>query len=266
MMRLSRWPILFVLLALLAPLPAAGAGVPPPNVTADPCPEPNNAPSNACVLGQPGTLGTTIQGLFHQPTDLDVYRFEVPAPGGQVTISLTDLWYEGSLQLHDLTRGALLVESDLWGQTQGQLLAPELISRWLDPGSYAAFVVAGQDDWAGAEAHSYTLRVALGPRSAGQDSARGYQLALSIEPNDPGPFSLMTFTATLNPPFTDLFDFDWTIDGQPFGDGAAVVQLARPSSGSHSVQVTARGARPYPDLTLPEFPPTLTASGSFQVP
>ena len=222
MRRSSRWPILFVLLALLAPLPAAGAGVPPPNVTSDPCPEPNNSTNNACTLGQPSALGTTIQGLFHQPTDLDVYRFEVPAPGAQATISLTDLWYEGSLQLYDLGRGTLLAESDLRGQTQGQLLAPELISRWLDPGSYAAFVVAGQGDWAGAEAHSYTLRVALGPRSAGQGSARGYQLALSIEPNDPGAFSLMTFTATLNPPFTDLFDFDWTIDGQSFGDGSAM--------------------------------------------
>jgi hypothetical protein len=75
----------------------------------------------------------------------------------------------------------------------------------------------------------------------------------------------MTFTATLNPPFTDLFDFDWTIDGQPFGDGSAVAQLPRPSSGSHNVQVIARGARPYPDPTLPEFPPTLSASGSFEV-
>ena len=90
-------------------------------------------------------------------------------------------------------------------------------------------------------------------------------MALAIEPNNPGVFSLMTFTATLNPPFTDLFDFSWTIDGQPFGDGSAVVQLARPASGSHTVQVTARGARPYPDPTLPEFPPTLSASGSFEV-
>src|SRR5262245_30370330 len=242
MLQSSRWPILLVLLALLAPLPAAGAGVPPPYVTSDPCPEPNNAASNACSLGQPGALGTTIQGLFDQPTDLDAYRFEVPGSGAQATISLTDLWYEGSLQLHDLTRGSLVAESDLRGQTQGQLFAPELIGRWLEPGSYAAFVVAGQGDWAGAEAHSYTLRVALGPRPVGQGSARGYQLALTIEPNDPGVFSLMTFTATLNPPFTDLFDFDWTIDGQPFGDGSAVAQLPRPSSGSHNVQVTARGA------------------------
>jgi hypothetical protein len=265
MLRLRRWPLLVVLLLLLAPRPAAGAGVSPPNVTADPCPEPNNGIASACSLGQPNAVGTTVQGLFSQPNDLDVYRFEVPAPGAQATISLTDLWYPGSLQIYDLGRGTLVAESARQGQDQGQLYSPQLISRWLDAGSYGAFVAPGQADWASAEAHSYTLRVALGPRAAGQGSARGYQLALAIEPNDPSEFSLMTFSATLNPPFTDLFDFSWTVDGQPFGDNAAVVQLPRPASGSHSVQVVARGARPYPDPSFPEFPPTLTASGNFQV-
>src|SRR5262245_59949280 len=104
--------LLGALLALLVlPLGLVAAGVPPPLVTGDPCSEPNNAIQNACSLGQPDATGTTIQGLFHNPTDVDVYRFEVPAPGAQATISLTDLWYEGSLRVLDLNRGTLVADS-----------------------------------------------------------------------------------------------------------------------------------------------------------
>lgn len=263
--------LVVVLLLLLGPRPALGQ-VPPPGVTADPCPEPNNGLANACDLGRPTMRGTTIQGLFNAPDDVDLYRFEVPAPGATAYLTLSDLWYEGSLKLIDGNREAVLAESDRRGQTQGQWRAPEAIVRWLEPGSYAAVVAAGVDDWEGAEAHSYTLWVALGPRvaeSAGAGPApsasRGYELNLSIEPNDPGAFSLMTFTAALTPPFSDLFDFSWTVDGQPFGDNAQVVQLPRPAPGRHTVVVVARGARQYPDYTLPEFPPTLSATGSFEV-
>jgi hypothetical protein len=265
--------IAVILLACLLGAPTSFGQVPPPGVSRDPCPEPNDALTAGCQLAQPTAMGTTIQGLFHSPSDRDAYRFEVPPPGATAYLTLSDLWYEGSLALFDLTRGGLVAESDRQGQTQGQLLAPEVIIRWLEPGSYVAVVSAGVDNWEAAEAHSYTLRVALGPAiapAAGEgpapSSARGYHLTLAIEPSSPSVFSLMTFTATLNPPFTDLFDFSWTVDGQPFGENSNVVQLPRPSPGRHTVVVVARGARYYPDLSLPEFPPTLSATGSFQVP
>jgi hypothetical protein len=272
MPRLRALPILAVLGGLLlGPAPSAGQSV-PPYVPSDVCPEPNNALANACYLGQPNAQGTTVAGLFHSPVDVDVYRFDVPASGAQAHVSLTDIWYEASLRLYDASRGVFIAESDRQGQAQGQLRAPEVIVTWLEPGSYAAFIAAGSDDWEHAEAYSYTLRVALGPRSAAPadaapfpSSANGYQLTLSIEPSDPGPFSLMTFSATIVPPYTDLFDFSWTVDGQAFGDNAAVVQLGRPSSGAHTVMVIARGSRYYPDMTYPELPPTLGASGAFSV-
>jgi hypothetical protein len=69
----------------------------------------------------------------------------------------------------------------------------------------------------------------------------------------------------LTPPYTDLFDFEWLVDGQRYGDNSPVVQLPRPASGSHTVVVVARGARYYPDRTLPEFPPTLSTTGRFDV-
>jgi hypothetical protein len=263
--------LLVVPLALLPGRPVAGQ-VSPPYVPGDPCPEPNDTVANACQLGQPNAIGTTVQGLFGSAGDVDVYRFEVLAPGAQAYLTLSDLWHEGSLALYEASRSTLLELSDRHGQVQGQLSAPEAISRWLEPGSYAAAVIPSADGFGSAEAHSYTLRVALGPRPSAPagagpapSSARGYSLTLAIEPGEPGPFSLMTFTATLTPPYTDLFDFEWLIDGQPFGENSAVVQLGRPSSGAHSVVVVARGARPYPDRTMPETPPTLSATGAFSV-
>ena len=254
---------------LVAPAPAAGQ-VPPPNVTSDPCPEPNDTVERACQLGQPNAAGVTVRGLFQTPTDVDVFRFEVPASGAEAYITLSDLWHEASLRLYDVRRGTFIADSDRQGQVQGQLFAPELIDVYLEPGSYAAFAQASSIGYAEAQANSYTFRVALGPKPAAPagpgpapSSARGYQLTLSIEPNDPGPFSLMTFTATMNPPYTDLFDFSWTVDGQPYGDNTPVVQLGRPSPGQHTVVVVARGARYYPDPSLPELPPTLSATGSF---
>jgi hypothetical protein len=274
MWRFRGWLVVVLSLGLLvSPVPTQGQGVPPPIVRADVCAEPNGTIGGACPLGQPNAMGNTVQGLFQDLADVDVYRFEVPAGGAQAHLTLSDLWHEGSLQLYEAGPGTLIAESDRRGQTQGQLLAPEVINHWLEGGSYAAYVTPGQEGWVGAEAHSYTLRVALGPRPAAPAGpgpapaeARGYQLTLSIEPEAPGPFSLMTFTATVDPPFSDLFDFSWTIDGQPFEENAQVIQLPRPSRGAHTVLVVARGARYYPDLTLPELPPTLSASGSFQVP
>lgn len=273
MSRFPRWPTQAAVgaLLLIAPFTSSLVSI-PPAVAADVCPEPNNSLANACYLGQPNATGTAVEGLFHSPVDVDVYRFDVPGPGAQAHISLTDLWIEGSLRLYDVSRGAFIAESDRQGQAQGQLRAPEVIVIRLEAGSYAAFIAAGPDDWERAEAYTYTLRVALGPRAAAPagaapypSSAQGYQLTLSIEPSDPGPFSLMTFTATIVPPYTDLFDFSWSVDGQAFGDNAAVVQLGRPSSGAHTVLVIAQGARYYPDRTYPELPPTLGASGAFSV-
>ena len=259
-----------LIVLLLGPARPSTGQVPPPYLSGDPCSEPNDALASACQLDQPSAMGATAQGLFGSPTDVDVYRFEVPPPGAQAYLTLSDLWHEGSLRLYDAGRGAVVEESDRHGQDQGQLYAPEIISRWLEPGSYAAFVAAGSEGYQGARGYSYTLRVALGPRPAppagagpAPSAARGYQLTLAIEPSDPGPFSLMTFTATLTPPYTDLFDFEWLVDGQPYGDNSAVVQMPRPSSGTHTVVVVARGARHYPDRTLPEFPPTLSATGTF---
>src|SRR5262249_49539145 len=70
-----------------------------------------------------------------------------------------------------------------------------------------------------------------------------------------GPFALMTFNAYVSPPYTDLFDFTWALDGQPVaGVTDPVVQrpysaLKKTADGTHIVKLTATGARPYKDPT-----------------
>ena len=101
-----------------------------------------------------------------------------------------------------------------------------------------------------------------------------YQLGLSIEPQNPGPFSLMSFTAAVSPPYTDLFDFAWQLDGQPMPAGSVTnimsptQALPRGTVGEHTVRVTARGARPYPDPAQPSLPlngGTLSVECTFSV-
>jgi hypothetical protein len=268
MLRLS----LMVLLGLLLGVaPPAEHGMALSSPLADPCPEPNDGAGSACVLPQPDALGTTIRGDFTSPSDVDVYRFEVPPPGALAHVTLADLWADGRLRLFDLGRAAFSTEPDRQGPAQGQFLPPRVLVRWLEPGSYAVYVGASPDGWESAPSHSYTLRVALGPAPVPtapgpfSSAAAGYQLTLAIEPTEPTVFSLMTFTATLDPPFTDLFDFSWSIDGQPLDQQSNAIQLARPAPGSHNVLVIARGARLYPDPHSIELPPTLSASATFDV-
>jgi hypothetical protein len=102
-----------------------------------------------------------------------------------------------------------------------------------------------------------------------------YQLGLSIDPpeSERAPFSLMSFGAFVSPPYTDLFDFAWVLDNQPVtADPSTTVyqvptgDLPKASRGQHTIQVTATGARYYPDPGLTHLPPTLTVKCSFIVP
>jgi hypothetical protein len=102
-----------------------------------------------------------------------------------------------------------------------------------------------------------------------------YQLGMSIDPPNEDnrvPFTLMSFGAFLSPPYTDLFDFSWTFDGEPLQlDPSAflyqvpVEALPKTPGNQHTVKVTAIGARYYPDPSLTHLPPTLTVSCNFKI-
>jgi hypothetical protein len=99
-----------------------------------------------------------------------------------------------------------------------------------------------------------------------------YQIGIRIEPQQPTPFSLLTFDALLSPAVSDLFEFDWRINGRPMGTGSGqIAQLAArdlppAADGLHWVSVTARGVRDYPapDPRFQPVPRSLTVECSFR--
>jgi hypothetical protein len=100
-----------------------------------------------------------------------------------------------------------------------------------------------------------------------------YQLGLNFQPGEQelGPFSLMTFNAFVSPPYTDLYDFKWELDGKPLpGETTPILQtaatdLVKTADGVHKVRATAVGAREYPHPTLSHIPPTLAVECTFKL-
>lgn len=281
--RLVRASASLALAALLAwPLAAAAQqpGQPKPDEPkVDICPERNDGFATACKLGTPDASGRTLRGFLLTPGDIDAYEFVVTTPSS-VHILVGDLWVDTDIALYETLSGRFvgqarfIAESRRQGEAQSQMSAPEFIVERMEPLSYTLFVHAG--DLLTADDRGYTLRIALGAPTvaqplppAGQEPSwkkEGYQLSLGMEPANPTQFSLMTFTAFIDPPFTDLFDFAWEVDGKAVPDSnAPVIQAGGMSIGRHTVKLTAVGARDYPDPDRPHRPPTLVVVGAFEV-
>jgi hypothetical protein len=141
----------------------------------------------------------------------------------------------------------------------------------LEPGAYTV-LVAARDEPPDDATRGYTLRAALGPPTCAteRDPTQRYAVALAIEPEQPGRYDLITFSAFLAPPFGDLFDYEWQVDGQQVGGAGAVaqraaVEIAPSAGGEHRVRVVVRGARAYPDPAQSQTPPTLAVECTFRV-
>jgi hypothetical protein len=85
-----------------------------------------------------------------------------------------------------------------------------------------------------------------------------------MTPSAPGRADLVTLTAYVLPPFGDLFEYEWSVDGRRLASSGAIAQapaldLAGGRAGAHDVRVAARGTRPYPDPDQAELPPSLSA-------
>jgi hypothetical protein len=119
------------------------------------------------------------------------------------------------------------------------------------------------------------MRVALGPPvcRTTRDDAERYQLAMSYEPALPTATSLLSFNAFLSPPYTDLYDFAWEIDGLSVPEALgptlqlAVSDLPAGTGSQHRARVSARGVREYPDPdpAFRQLPATLAVECGFQV-
>lgn len=263
----------------------------PPSVEAQspPCPDPHFGFDSSCLLGSPDANGVTVKSRIRalDPPQLgrEAWDFVIP-PGDDrsVHLNLQDLWYDMGLQLWEKPTGRELGEWLFKAKSEGlqrrvvQFVRPQIIVRDLPPNTYTVFVYPGPDATNPAATavsgetavfdpnRGYTLRVALGPPSCGTAQNGNFQVELTLQPSVLTPFSLVSANAFIDPPYTDLFDFDWTVDGKPVFPGARqTIQFPASAAGpgTHQIGVTARGVRQYPDPDAPFVPPTVAVGCSF---
>jgi hypothetical protein len=264
-MQRASWVGLVAALALAALLPPLARG----QLV---CEGEHESFANACFLGAPDAHGVTVTSALSRPGQVRAYKFRVGPLPSAAHLYLGDLWYDLNLVLYrdppDLAEIGrwFVARSAETGQRVLQFERPEVIVQSLDPGTYTLFVEAA-DGRSADPNRPYTARLALGPPICASERDAGglYQLALTYEPSRPTAASLISFNAFVAPPYTDLFDFDWAINGQTQRDAdGATLQIAASdlpgAAGEHRVRVTARGVREYPDPD-PRFrhvPPTLS--------
>lgn len=240
--------------------------------------------------------GVTLQESLERTDRPRRYRFQVPTMS-TVYVYVGDQWYDLDLGVFSsLGRDVACwrvnreAASERSQRRVLQLIRPdERVLEKLEPGEYLLTVRAAQSP---DPSRPYTVRIALSPPVCGLDPANNeedpkypllkrrvaddqnlYQLAVTYEPEEKelGPFSLMSFSAIVSPPYTDLFDFEWQIDGRPVPGATtptlmkAASDFPRTADGIHKVTATARGARQYPDPDQPHIPPTLSVECMFQI-
>jgi hypothetical protein len=244
------------------------------------CPGDHADFGTACVIGTPNAQGITLRDAFNSPGQVRAYRFRVePGPSASY-IYVGDLWHAVDVAVWrdsaeaEPARGTLLTEARTFELRDIQFVRPQTVVQQLEPGTYTVLIRA-PDEAGMALSRGFTLRVALGPPvcASQRDAADRYQLALTYQPTDSTSFSLLSFTAFVVPPYSDLFEFDWQIDGASVpGRPREIAQIAASdlgdgASNEHRVRVTARGVRAYPDPD-PRFrhvPPTLTVECTFRI-
>lgn len=226
---------------------------------------------------------TNDQAALQAATDVRRYQFTVEKPG-TAYVYVGDQWYNLDLGVFSTkTKSESCWRVEARGTSQEsdrrvlQFVRPDERAIKVEPGDYILTIRAG--DGVGFDASKmFTVRVAVGPTACAlfpdNEKVEGYpdmtkkpdnpdkfQLGVSFEPDvaELGPFSLMSFNATVSPPYTDLFDFAWEIDGQPVA-GVTEATFLRPFAdlpqtpdGTHTIKMTAKGAREYKDPTEARF-------------
>lgn len=236
-------------------------------------------------IGQPGADGwVSDQEGLSGPGEVRRYRFSVKEKG-TAYVYVGDQWYDLNLGLFSMKTGT---EVGCWSvQVKGTsveserrklgFVRPDERAIEVEDGDY--ILTARPADTARVDpSRKFTVRVAVGPRVCAllpanvpdpafagltnkPENPDLFQVGVSLQP-DPSElsqFSLMSFNAYLSPPFTDLFDFAWELDGQPV-PGVAEATFLKPYAdlpktplGLHTVKLTVTGAREYKDPTDPQF-------------
>jgi hypothetical protein len=231
-------------------------------------------------LGAPRADGVTMVDSLDSDAHVKAYAFRVDDGAGAVHVYLGDLWYDVDVLLwhapmlpNDPAQWRTMPCDNAAGCMTGtppsarrriQFIQPKTLLVPVDPGSYA-LVVRPREQIEPSVWRPFTLRVAVTPPPCAVTGAHeaGYLAALVTTPARPRRADLVTLTAYVLPPFEDLFDFEWSVDGRRLAATGPTAQLLAFELGAggasgHQVQVVARGARSYPDPDQPEIPPTLS--------
>jgi hypothetical protein len=234
-------------------------------------------------IGEPGPAGwANEQEHLNDPLEVRRYRFTVKEKG-TAFVYVGDQWYNLNLGVFSLVSGS----ESCWSveargaSTQSerrdlQFVRPDERAIDVEPGDYILTARAG-DAMGFNASRNFTVRIAVTPglcalapanvpteypgMTAKPDNPDKFQVGVSFTPSEAelGPFALMSFNAYVSPPYTDLFDFVWELDGEvvagetgptflkPYAD------LPKGPLGLHTVKLTAKGAREYTDPTDPQF-------------
>jgi hypothetical protein len=265
--------------ALVAALTLLLALAAEPGYAAGPARSPALATHDLGTIRADGATLADSLGSFGQA---NAYTFRVADGPSSVQVYVGDLWYDVDVLL--LRASALPDDPGQWrsmscadgclasapssARRRVQLVQPKGLIESVEAGPYAV-VVRPRDEADFSAGHPFTLRVMATPPVCGltDDTGGGYRLAVVAAPAAPRRADLVTLTAYVLPPFGDLFDFEWSVDGRRLPSSGAVAQvlafdLSGGRTGAHEVRVLARGVRPYPDPDQAEVPPTLAVGCS----
>ncbi|MFN8636888.1 MAG: hypothetical protein U0893_23825 [Chloroflexota bacterium] len=237
-------------------------------------------------IGQPNADGwVSDQEALNTGAEVKRYQFTVKERG-TAYVYVGDQWYDLNLGLFSMKEqkelGCWNVPVAQGTSTESQrrkvqFIRPDERAIEVAPGDYV-LTVRTADGVAPIPSRKFTVRVAVGPTVCAlmpanipdptypdlknkPENPDIFQLGVSIQPGeaDLSQFSLMSFNAYLSPPYTDLFDFQWELDGKvvagetgptflkPYAD------LAKVPMGLHTVKLTAKGAREYKDPTESQY-------------
>jgi hypothetical protein len=236
------------------------------------------------AIDKPDANGwTSDQEQLQNGAEVRRYIFSV-AEKGTAYVYVGDQWYDLNLGVFSLKTGA---DVGCWSvqvratSTEAEshrlgFVRPDERALEVEPGDYI-LTVRPADGAIVDPARKFTVRVAVGPRVCAlvpanlpdpqypgmtnkPDNPDLFQVGVSYQPDgELGPFTLMSFNAFLSPPFTDLFDFTWELDGQVVeGETGATLlkpyaDLPKTPDGMHTVKLTAKGVREYQDPTEAKY-------------
>ena len=236
-------------------------------------------------IGQPDANGWTSKEENLQAGDaVRRYRFSVKERG-TAYVYIGDQWYDLNLGLFSVKTGqdvgCWTVQTKATSDTNEMhrlgFVRPDERAVEVEPGDYVLSARVA-DNAVVDPRRNFTVRVAVGPRVCAlvpanipdpeypgmtnkPDNPDLFQVGVTFQPDasELGPFTLMSFNAFMSPPFNDLFDFTWEIDGQVIAGetGATILkpyaELPKTPLGLHTVKLTAKGAREYQDPTEKRF-------------